>query len=572
PSFQVDFKEDYARMIDTLRMVNPEIKIFIAQLSPIFPGHRRFKSGTREWHQAIQSIIPQIAKANKVEIIDFFTQLHTRPDLVPDQIHPLKEGAEILAQSVYQSITGDFGGLRLSELFQNGAVIQSGDQTTVFGTANASDSVSILFQDKILHTKVSSSGTWLIEFSDLEVGGPFPLVVRQEKNTITVDSIYVGDVWLLMGQSNLEWSVKQEIFDQIDNNIFSLHFKPIVRPGNFQWPDSLLNQTNSLDFFSKKWSSIHSNPEFSSVGYYFGHYLREKIQVPIGLVQIALGGAPIESFISRKDLENDDLLVDIFKDWSQSDFVMKWVRERAIENVGKENRHPFHPSYIYESAIQDFLPYSIKGVLWYQGESNTHNPGLYKKMYRYMVEHFRDYYQREVPFYFVQLPGMDRNEWPYFREMQASLTEEIPQNFMAVALDLGDSLDVHPPDKREISKRLAQLVLHESYGMSQERAYPPKPVRAEYHNNTINIQFSTPGTLISEQSDNLIGFEWVDNRGIRKPAKAHLSENQVLIPLGDSSDIPKEVYFGFSPFSRVSLTDETGLQVAPFRIHISKEK
>jgi len=569
PSYQDEFMGDYSRFIDTLRAINPEIKIFIAQLSPIFPGHKRFKSGTREWHRQINFLIPKIAHANEVNLINFFNPLYSRPDLLPDQIHPNKEGASILAKAVFYAITRDFGGLQLADVFQNGAVIQSGDQSKIFGRANPGELIQIDFQDHSIFAQVSEFGTWQAEFPNLSPGGPFPLTIIQGKQKIQLDSVYVGDVWLLMGQSNMEWSYKPEIFSKNKSSgIFTYQFSPIVKTNNSIWNDSAQQQVNSLNFFNKEWLSIAVNSDFSAVGYYFAHHLKEKIQVPIGLIQIAVGGAPIESFLPRMKLENDDLLVDLFKDWSQSDFVMKWVRERASINVDSTHRHPFHPSYIYESAIEPIMPFAIKGVLWYQGESNTHNPSLYRRMYPILVEHFRENYHQDLPFYFVQLPGMNREEWPYFREMQAKLSEEIPHNYMAVAIDLGDSLDVHPPDKREVSKRLSHLVLKNSYGAEEIGTGSTFPKKAIFQQNRIEIEFDSPRKLVTTNGRSPSGFEWMNEKGIKRTCDAKFVGNKVWIEIPIEEGVPHQIYYGFQPFSTLNLTDENGIPVAPFRMNV----
>src|SRR5690606_1110376 len=117
PKFQLDFESDYAGLIDSLRAINPRMRIIIAELSPIFSGHPRYKTGTRDWHKQISAKIKRVASDNEVELVDFYSPLHSRPDLFPDQLHPTAQGAEILAKVVYQKISGDFGGFELDEIF-----------------------------------------------------------------------------------------------------------------------------------------------------------------------------------------------------------------------------------------------------------------------------------------------------------------------------------------------------------------------------------------------------------------------------------------------------------------------
>jgi sialate O-acetylesterase len=136
PNYGDKFSADYSWLIDTIRKANPSAKIFICRLSPIFNDHPRFISGTRDWFWQIQELIPQIATANKTGLIDLHTPLYSRPDLLPDALHPNEEGAAILAKTVYQKITGDFGGLQLSSVFASHMVLQRNKPVKFYGTAN----------------------------------------------------------------------------------------------------------------------------------------------------------------------------------------------------------------------------------------------------------------------------------------------------------------------------------------------------------------------------------------------------------------------------------------------------
>ena len=190
---------------------------------------------------------------------------------------------------------------------------------------------------------------------------------------------------------------------------------------------------------------------FSAIGYYFGKRIQQEENVPIGLIEVAVGGAPIVSFMDRHTMEMDHYLVNELYDWKNSDFIMPWVRERAKKNIELSNdplqRHPYEPCYTYAAGISKFIHTPIKGVLWYQGESDAHNVDLYAYNFKHLVSSWRNLWKENLPFYFVQLSSIDRPSWPYFRDMQRRLSLEIPNTFMAVSSDLGDSLNVHPTFK-----------------------------------------------------------------------------------------------------------------------------
>lgn len=336
---------------------------------------------------------------------------------------------------------------------------------------------------------------------------------------------------------------------------------------NAQWNDSVLQSIQTLDFFDANWVSGTGLKSTSGVGYFFGKALQENLQVPIGVIQIAVGGAPLESFVRRESLENDNLLVDMLSNWEKSDFIMPWVRQRAGENLGLSfesyQRHPFEPAYLNESAINQIMNHPIKGVIWYQGESNVHNPYLYERMFKIFIEDIRKAQNDKTPVYMVQLPGIARQEWPYFREMQANLALSIPNTHLIVTLDLGDSLDVHPTNKEAVGKRLATKALAESY---QFKRFPDSPSLShiEVKDHQIVISFNSTGDLTTADQQPIRGFELVGLKGKKIKVEAYFSGETIIIDVPEGFDT-KEIWYCFSPFPSPNLTDNTGLPLPPFR-------
>lgn len=157
--------------------------------------------------------------------------------------------------------------------------------------------------------------------------------------------------------------------------------------------------------------------------------LQDSLNVPVGLICNAVGGSPTEAWIDRSTLEYQ--FPSILKNWTQNDFIQEWVRGRALTNMQKRTdnlqRHPYEPCYLYEAGIRTLEQYPIKGVIWYQGESNAHNMDAHKKLFRLLVESWRRNWQSpELPFYFVQLSSLNRPSWPWFRDSQRQLMLQIP--------------------------------------------------------------------------------------------------------------------------------------------------
>ncbi|UCS92064.1 lysophospholipase [Echinicola marina] len=567
PNYQLDFEGDYSQLIDTLRSVNPKIEIHIASLSPIFSGHPRFKSGTREWHYEIRQKIQWLAKANNVQLMDLYQPFVTRPDLFPDNIHPNMAGAKMMADLVHSYLKKDFGGLEMPSIFANGMVLQRGDSTAIFGKGDPDKIVTVKFQEKTKEVFVDQDGKWIVYLEDMPVGGPYELKVQQANQTLHFSEVWIGDVWLCMGQSNMAFPLKssfsweEERKQESNKNLHLFQLKPFRETDNRAWDSLALHKVNELTYFEGKWNA--DRPDFSAVAYHFGKILQEETAVPIGLVQLALGGAPIEAFIDRITLEQDDLLVDMLDNWETSDFIMPWVRERAAVNISnkldKQQRHPYEPAYIYDAGLQPIMPFGFKGLVWYQGESNAHNADLYARLFRTMVKSYREKWNNSAfPVYYVQLPGMSRPSWPYFRSMQYALSQNVPNTGMAVSLDLGDSLDVHPKAKEEVGRRLALQALVNTYG-ADLLADGPELNKVVKEGDMLALSFQNDeGLRTKDGRTAVLGFAVMDFRGKRLILEGEIVGNKVLLQVPNNFFVHKVLY-GFAPFGPANLVNKAGL-------------
>jgi len=581
PEYKDDFESDYTWLLDTLKKRNPNIKLYICKLTPIFSGHPRFKSGTRDWYWQIQNVIPVIAKANHTQLIDLNTPLHNRPDLFADNLHPDKEGAAIIAQTIYAGITGDYGGLRLPMVFADHMVIQRDRPVPVYGTANANQSVEVTFNGKKLSTKSNAAGKWKLFFPAMTHGGPYRLSVKSNDTHIELKDILIGDVWLCAGQSNMAFPLKDAVTGKTElsnlktNPLLRLFkFNPLVETDNKQWNLLTLGRVNELEYFEGAWkhTDVTSAAGFSAIAYYFGKKIVAEQGVPVGLIEVAVGGSIIESWIDRYTMEHDEQLVDVLTDWRKSDFIQEWARGRADVNLknatNRKQRHPYEPSYNYEAGISRLTDFPIKGAIWYQGESNAQNVLQYEHSFPVLVSSWRKKWGYNFPFYFVQLSAIDRPSWPSFRDAQRKLQLSIPNTGMAVSSDLGDSLDVHPKRKKEIGERLALLALKGSYGKTL-RANGPIIFTAKLQKNGILVSFKESHKLLTAGNLPLTGFELVNEKGNRlNPLKSTIVNNQVLLSIPKGQQI-KKVLYAWQPFTPANLINEAGLPASTFSISLN---
>ena len=680
PNYRDSFVKDYLALIDSFRVANPKCHIIIARLTPIADRHPRFESGTRDWHGEIQQSIETIAKYAGVQLMDFHEPLYPYPYLLPDAVHPNVEGAGILAKTVYSAITGDFGGLHLSELYTDNMVLQHGEPLAIRGKANAGEKVTVSIAKQKLTAKAASNGDWTVTIQPLKAGGPYTLTVSAGKQKQTFNNVLAGEVWLCSGQSNMEfylsWSktAKRDIPQAANDQIRLFDMKARWRTDAVEWDASVLDSLNHLQYYKDtEWTvcSPATAGSFSAVAYYFGKMLQDSLKVPVGLICNAIGGSPTEAWVDRSTLEykfpakrdipqaaNDQIrLFDmkarwrtdavewdasvldslnhlqyykdtewtvcspatagsfsavayyfgkmlqdslkvpvglicnaiggspteawvdrstleykfpaILRNWTQNDFIQDWVRGRAALNVkkatNKQQRHPYEPCYLYEAGIRPLEQYPIKGIIWYQGESNAHNREAHEKLFKLLVESWRKNWENEnLPFYYVQLSSINRPSWPWFRDSQRRMMYEIPHTGMAVSSDLGDSLDVHPKHKQPVGERLAHWALNQTYGKKNVTPSGPMFRNVEFRDGAAYVSFDCAEGMHASDGKPLQTFEVAETEDIYYPATAEIVGNQIKVYSKEVKN-PLHVRYGWQPFTRANLVNGDGLPASTFR-------
>lgn len=580
PNYKEDFNADYFWLIDALRKQNPNVKIFICRMTPIFNEHPRFKSGTRDWFWQIQEHIGEIAKANNVNLIDLHEKLYSRPDLFPDALHPTKEGAKILAQTVYENVTQDFGGLKLGTVFTDNMVLQRNQPILIYGNANGGEKVEVVFDDKKEIATTNEVGKWKVIFPAMKSGGIHEISISTLDKKITLKNILIGDVWFCSGQSNMAFPLKKsengisEVKKAAENtNLRLFNFEAIQETNEKAFDSITLEKVNQLKYFSGKWKTCDSlsAKDFSAVAFYFGQNIIREENIPIGLIEVAVGGSPIESWFERYTLEHDDKVVDVLTNWRKSDFLQPWVCSRADENlknaINPKQRHPYDPCYNYEAGVSHFTAFPIKGFIWYQGESNAHNVELYEHLMPELVKNWRNAWGSSLPFYFVQLSGINRPSWPEFRDAQNRIQKEIPNSGMAVSMDFGEETNVHPIKKRQIGERLALLALKKTYG-KKIIANGPIPLKAIQKGDAVLVSFSNAKQLDTADKKDLIGFELVTDKGIRIETKAKIIKDQVEISIPNGEKV-NEVFYAWKPYTTANLVNEASLPCSTFKLKLN---
>lgn len=412
PHHADEFIPNYRALIDSFRVANPKAKIWICLMTPIFHDHPRFDSGTRLWHGLIQQRIRQIAATDNVGLIDLYTPLHSHPDLFPDALHPNPKGALILAKTVFGGLTGNYGGLQLPATYGNSMVLQRQRPIRIQGTANAGEKVSVNFHGRKADAVTDNFGQWSVSFPAEEAGGPYKLQVKARSGEKTLSDVWVGEVWLCSGQSNMELKLSQVLTGKEDiaaaDTCSRLHFydmPSIVPTYAMVWDSARLDSINHLQYvLPGNWQRANSKAaaHFSAIAFNFGRMLADSLGCHVGLISNAVGGSCTENWIDRATLEKE--FPAILRNWKHNDFIMRWARERAAYNTQKatsqRQRHPYEPAYLFESAIQPLKGYDVRGVLWYQGESNADNIEVHERLFPMLERSWREFFnQPNLPFH-----------------------------------------------------------------------------------------------------------------------------------------------------------------------------
>ena len=384
------------------------------------------------------------------------------------------------------------GAVKLPALISDHMVLQAGMPVRIWGWADPGEAVRVEFQGQRGASQADNSGKWEVWLKPLAAAGPLELSVTGS-NAIIVKDVLVGEVWVGSGQSNMEFALQTAV--NHDDEIAHANY-PLIR----LFIVKRVVADKPAEDVEGSWQvcSAQTVPRFSAVEYFFGRHLYQSLHVPMGLIESNWGGTPAQSWTSKPALDAEPSLKFIADDWDralerypaakvkydqQLDDWNKTAAAAKANGTQPPNRpnapqgpgHPNTPAGLYNGMIAPLTPYAIRGVIWYQGESNANEAHAYKyrRLFSAMIEDWRARWgEGDFPFLFVQLANYKTNGWwPVLRESQTE-TLGLRNTGMAVAIDIGESTDIHPKNKQDVGKRLALAALHIAYNQPGEYSGP----------------------------------------------------------------------------------------------------
>jgi len=469
-----------------------------------------------------------------------------------------------------------------NSLFSDGAVLQQGVAAPVWGTAKDGEQVTVRIQDQTV-TTTAKEGRWLVRLKPLKPGGPFTLTITGD-NTITIQNVLVGEVWLCSGQSNMGFQLSRAA-----NAAEAIAAAGDPQLRLFTVPHTATDAPATDESGSWKESTPATAPTFSAVAWFFGRELRRALKVPVGLINSSVGGTPAEAWTSRPTLEADPELRQILEQQAQKvkDYdpaAAAAQHERALAKhrqavaqakaAGQQpppaprapadpRRSSSRPAALYNGMIAPLQPYGIAGVIWYQGEANAGRAAQYQKLFPAMIQNWREAWgQGEFPFLFVQIAPFWRMT-PEIREAQLLTWQKVPHTAMVVTADVGNETNIHPTQKEPVGARLALAARAVAYG---EKITYSGPVYAsmKVDGNHAVLGFTHVGSGLLAKDGALKGFTIAGSDGKFVPATANIEGDKVVV-FSPSVAKPAAVRYGWANTPDVNLFNKEGLPATPFR-------
>lgn len=444
------------------------------------------------------------------------------------------------------------GQTQLVSIFSDHMVLQQNTSVAIWGT----DKPNTLIQIKstwgqISQVKTDKNGAWKTKLKTIQAGGPYEVKVKGS-STVTIKDVLLGEVWLCSGQSNMEITLKgnpgQPIYES-NHAIATSNNKNlrIFKPSKGMNIKEQKNCKGSWNVSSPKTAS-----KFSAVAYFYGKMLQEQLGVPVGLVNISFGATPAEAWTPMKTLEEEEFnrILNVFN------------------NTKKINKRT--PSVLYNAMIHPFVPYTIKGTVWYQGEGNHKQAKEYEKLFPAMIKSWRSQWGLgDFPFYFVQLASLGSEKWPgpkWVDLQQAQLKTFLSVNNtgMVVTNDIGSKDCIHPPRKRQVGERLAYWALANDYGFTGVEFCGPIYKSKEIKEDKIYLTFDYTPKGVTSMGKGFKNFEIAGEDGKYIKANVKLTKKGTIEVWNDTIKEPKNVRYGWNSYIDGSLYNTAGLPASSF--------
>lgn len=479
--------------------------------------------------------------------------------------------------------------IALAPLFRDHAVLQCDQPLPVWGRADPGEKIAVTFRGETVHATTAKDGRWIVYLPPVAASGePAELTVAGQ-TTVVVRDVVVGEVWLASGQSNMEWPVANA--HESERQLAEADL-PLVRQLKIE-RTSAGAPADTVATGGWQAASPRTVGGFSAVAFFFARELHRKLGVPIGIVNSTWGGTEIEAWMSDASRASTTLGAAIDARWQKA--LAEWPPERVarypelLAAWQKADAHaratktknplpwpqppatpdsPRRPGGLFNGMIAPLQPAAIRGVIWYQGESNVARAGDYPELFKTMIAAWRaSWGDDRLPFYFVQLPNFAAGnrtgrQWPRLREAQARALE-LPATGMAVTIDAGEADDLHPPRKLEVGRRLALIAKTQVYGVPGDFSGPIF-AGVERAGRALRVRFAHAEAGLVAHDRPVQSLELAGADKVFHPATAAIDRGTLVV---SSPQVPEPVAvrYAWTNAPAANLYNGAGLPAAPFR-------
>ena len=451
--------------------------------------------------------------------------------------------------------------IELSNLFSDNMVLQQESHVNIWGKAKKNQELIIYtsWSGKIVRTIVKDDGSWEVKIKTPSAGGPYNIQVTCDGETKTINNVLIGEVWLASGQSNMEMTLSGNNREPVNGSLDAIANSNNTKIRFFNVKVKVSEER--IDDVEGEWleANFKNTPNFSAVAYSFAKYLNQVLDIPFGIINSPKDGSVAEAWISP-------------------DVLKKITTDKELSYYAKQPHN--NPSVLFNGMINAIIPFTIKGVIWYQGEGNSGRYQNYMKLMNGLIKNWRDEWGLgDFPFYFVQLAPNgslgqgNGTSQAFLREAQLRTMLSVENTGMAVTLDIGSTITNHPPEKLLIGKRLAYWALAKNYGFNGLPHSGPVYESMKVKNNKVYVNFKFAKNGVTSYGKPLSGFEIAGEDKIFYSADASIDphwsagwENRSVLTLSNKN-VPNPLYirYGWKNYIEGALYNVEGLPASSFR-------
>lgn len=468
--------------------------------------------------------------------------------------------------------------VRPAAVFTDGAVLQAHRPVPVWGKADAGERVTVSYGDVSASTVAAKDGSWRVALPSMDYVRKGRTLRVVGTNTVAFSDVLVGEVWLGIGQSNMEYPLDlcKGGLEIAKGGVLptTVRYFHLPKDGD-EKPRDLFGIPGGVMWRTYTAENFRENKRSSGLMALFAQRLVKALDVPIGVIGAAVGGANLETWMSAAAAAEAGMTEDhakflkMVEGWHANN-LKRWEnrpereKNRPRPSVNYESR----PHQVFNAMIPPLAPYALKGIFYYQGEMNS-GWQRYEKQFPYMVRHVRKAFEvTDQPFFIVQLPDYKERHWIKIRDIQRRMSETLPRSGLVVTID-GNEMELHPRDKDRVADRMVGLALTDCYGRKLP-SRSPAPIAAAWRRKTVVVTFKDVGAgLRLTDGETPRAFELVGVDGRILPAAAQVLKTDkvaLAVPQGFN---PVSVRYAWAPDPDVNLVNEAGLPATPFELAVT---